>query len=201
MPAAKDVIGTLSQKWDEDNQRVNGEFWFHEEKIPDTIKEKIVNRQPVAISPGFMVDGIEDGVQKGIVYTHVAVLDEEDPRCPLGECGVNLRMDSKEEHLIRYDQKSEVPPEPEKTSEPEPVEAEQEPPEEQEPPQEIEETTEEPAEQKPEVQEQEPEQVQREPEVILPVSQPATEELPEGIRMVDGAYEWVPKAYRQREDE
>jgi len=199
MPSAKDIIGTLSQKWNEERQRVEGEFWFHEESIPDSIREKIVNLEPLAISPGFMIDGIEDGVQKGIVYTHMAVLEEEDPRCPLDTCGINLRMDSKEDaaRLYRFDQKAELeaPAPPEESKEPEPTppveEAAEAPPvEEPEPP----------AEHKPEVQDEPaPEEAvqEREPEVVIPPSV----EVKNDLQKVGKFYEYVPKAYRTKENE
>jgi hypothetical protein len=201
IPSAKDVIGTLNQKWNDNDQRVDGEFWFHEEKIPDTIREKLVNYEPVAISPGFMIDGVEEGVQRGIVYTHLAVLDEDDPRCPLGECGVNIRMDSEGSRQRRLDQKTELPnpPPTEKPPAAEPAETEPQPeptPEPSEP--EVETTP--PAEQKPEVQEQEPEApepVQREPETPIPN---ATIVVEQGdIQDVDGWKTYVPKAYRDKE--
>lgn len=203
MPSAKDVIGTLSQKWSEDRQRVEGEFWFHEEKIPDPIREKIANFEPLAISPGFMIDGIEEGVQKGIVYTHMAILNEEDPRCPLDTCGINLRMDSKdgEERQYRFDEKSELeapepPPEPEKEA----VEVpEKEIPIEISPSVEEEPTTAPepgpPAEPKPE---EVSEVVQeREPEVIIPTPKVVkNSELQK-----DGKYYvYTPKAYRPKEE-
>ena len=201
MPSAKDVIGTVSQKWNEKAQRVEGEFWFHEEKIPESVRDRIVNLEPVSISPGFMIDGIEENVQKGIVYTHVAVLDDEDPRCPLGECGVNIRMDSKEPaRLLRYDQKTELAaPEPDPEPEPEAAEAEPEPAqaEEEAPPVEAEP----PAEQKPEVTEKEAvvEDIPREPEVVIPTSAVARED-DSGLVMVDGAYTYIPKMFRDKKE-
>jgi hypothetical protein len=205
MPSAKDVIGTLSQKWSEDRQRVEGEFWFHEEKIPDPIREKIANFEPLAISPGFMIDGIEEGVQKGIVYTHMAVLDEEDPRCPLGECGINLRMDSKdgEGRQYRFDNKSELeapepPPEPEKEAVEVPekeVPVEVVSPSVEEEPTTAPEITE-PAEHKPE---EVPEVVQeREPEVIIPPSKVVNNNELETDEF--GFKTYVPKAYRPKEE-
>lgn len=199
MPSAKDVIGTVSQKWNEDKQRVDGEFWFHEEKIPESIRDKIVNLEPVSISPGFMIDGIEEGVQRGIVYTHLAVLEDEDPRCPLGECGINIRMDSQDDkRQLRYDQKTDLEapaPEPEPEPEaaeaetaPEPVEEEEEvPPTEKSGP---------PAEQKPEVakEEQAPVKTQREPEVVIPPSVKAPDDS--GLTMIDGKYVYVSKRFR-----
>ena len=197
MPSAKDVIGTLKQNWNDEHQRVDGEFWFNDD-VPDSIKDKIENYEPIPISPGFMIDDIEEGVQRGIVYTHVAVLEDEDPRCPLGECGVNLRMDSKEEMLFRYDQKTELEnPAPEETLEPEPVEAEPEPEIMPTTPrvEVIEEPT--PVEAEPEVIEPVPEEVQREPETIIPVSKPKSS-FPEGMSYDGKTYEYVPKAYRKQ---
>jgi hypothetical protein len=203
MPSAKDVIGTLSQKWSENRQRVEGTFRFHEEKIPEDIREQVANFEPLAISPGFMIDGIEDGVQTGIVYTHMAILDEEDPRCPLTDCGVNLRMDSKEGvRLYRMDQKSELEEAPE---EPPPVEEEAgAPPQEEPAPEETEPEPEKPAEQEPEEVESEDsqavEEIPREPEVVIPTSQPKSSKLPEGMQFVNGRYEYVPRPYRKKED-
>ena len=197
MPSAKDVIGTVSQRWNKDKQRVDGEFWFHEEKIPDSIKDKIVNLEPVSISPGFMIDGIEEGVQRGIVYTHLAVLDDEDPRCPLGECGVNIRMDSKDSREVRYDQKTDLEaPEPEPEKEPEPAEAEPEPQEQAEaPPEEKEEPT---VQENLEVaKEPEPEEIPREPEVVIPVS--SSEKDDSGLSFDGRTYTYVSKRFRDEE--
>jgi len=38
-------------------------------------------------------------------YTHVAVLrDTDDPKCPLGQCGINVRMESNSMTDYRYEQ-------------------------------------------------------------------------------------------------
>jgi hypothetical protein len=195
MPSSKDVIGSVIQKWNEDKQRVEGKFLFHEEKIPESIKGKIVNLEPVSISPGFMIDGIDDGIQRGIVYTHVAVLDDEDPRCPLGECGINIRMDSKDKRELRYDQKTELEAsEPDPEPEPEPVDAEPEPEPVEEPPP-VEE--EEPVLEKQEVAEEVVEEIPSEPEVVIPTS--TTPKDDSGIVVRDGVYEYVPKLFRDND--
>ena len=94
IPRASDFIGTVSQKWNEEKQRVDGDFWFYDE-IPEQIRDKIVNGWPTPISAGFTIDSVQDSAQKGIFYTHVAVLkDGDDPKCPLNKCGVNVRMES-----------------------------------------------------------------------------------------------------------
>jgi hypothetical protein len=126
IPRASDYLGTVTQKWNEEKQRVDGDFWFYDEVLPPDIREKIVNDVPVSISAGYTVDSVEDGVQKGILYSHVAVLDGEDPKCPLGQCGVNVRMEA--DSKIRYEQEapiSDPAPEPEKQEkeDPKPMEA------------------------------------------------------------------------------
>ena len=108
MASSIDVIGTVSQKWDEKNQRVNGEFWFHDDKISDELKQKLVNNVPVSISAGVGMEDVVEGVQTGMYYDHIAILGDEDPICPLGECGVNIRMESKTFNHYRYEQKTEL---------------------------------------------------------------------------------------------
>lgn len=213
VPSAKDVIGTVSQKWSEDKQRVIGEFWFHEEKVPDSIRNKIVNLEPIPISPGFMIDGIgENGEQEGIVYTHLAVLEDEDPRCPLGTCGVNVRLDSKEgPKMVRFDQRTALePPEEAATEKEASIEVEQpaieEQPKKEEAPPVVEEpvadTAETPAEPEPAVQkpeDEEQEEAPREPEVVIPASTSARDDS--GITMVDGKYVYVSKIFRDKHRE
>ena len=104
VPRARDFIGTVSQKWNEEKQRVDGDFWFYDE-TPQEILDRVVNGWPTKISAGFTVDSVENDAQKGIFYTHVAVLkDEDDPACPLGQCGVNVRMESNSDTDYRYEQ-------------------------------------------------------------------------------------------------
>jgi hypothetical protein len=186
---ASDYIGTVTQKWNEEKQRVDGDFWFYDEYLPDHIRERIVNDMPVSISAGYTVDSVEDGVQKGILYSHVAVLDGEDPKCPLHECGVNVRMESSDP--MRYEQEQDIT---------EPKESVSEEKQEESPKPSVTFTAEQftefleviksfapalPAEQKPEVEEPEAEQPEAtpepptqepkvEPEVVIPAERPDT---------------------------
>lgn len=182
IPSAKDVIGTVSQKWDEKTQRVLGEFWFHDDKIPENIRKKLEAYEPIAISGGILIDDVKDGVQEGIIYTHMAVLDGEDPKCPLGTCGINIRTESNPNQKVRFEQKTELvnPKEPEVApavkSEPDVVEEKTE----------IEiPKTEVSAVHKPEVEVKEPvkEEVKLVPEVVIPFGESVPkqwEELPDG---------------------
>ena len=115
LPSESDYIGTVAQKWNEEKQRVEGDFWFYDEHIPPHIRERIVNDVPLKISAGYTVDRIEEGIQKGILYSHIAIIDGGDPKCPLDKCGVNVRMESNSN--LRYEQEQEIdePKEPEVT--------------------------------------------------------------------------------------
>lgn len=124
IPRASDFIGTVNQKWNDAKQRVDAEFWFYDE-VPDEVRDKIVNGWPTPISAGFTVDTIEDSAQKGMFYTHVAVLrDSDDPKCPLGQCGINVRMESNSmTDQYRYEQATDPsdPDRPKKTEAYDPV--------------------------------------------------------------------------------
>ena len=198
-PPASMQIGTVSQKWSEEQQKVIGDFWFYVEKLPEVIAQKIAAGQQIPISTGYMLDSVDaDGVQHGIQYTHCAVLADEDPRCPLGVCGIEYRLNS--ERLYRYNQQTEItPPEPEDTPE-DPVEATEEPapdveavPEapKSDPP--AEETPEESVEQEP------PAQVQVEPETPIPVEVASV--APKPYDEVDGKIVWVPDIFRVKKEE
>lgn len=201
--SAKDVIGTVSQKWNEEHQQVNMEVWAHEEKLTDEEREKFVNLEPIPVSGGFAIDDIgENNEQLGIVYTHVAMLSDEDPRCPLGECGINIRMDSKDGHrLVRFDQKSDLEAPKEPAPEPTPEESEVEPTKEEAPApveEPVADTVETVAEPEPVLENQEVAsedvEIPRESTTIIPAS--TTAKSDPGFRKVDGMYEYTPKAYR-----
>lgn len=121
VPRARDFIGTVQQIPNDEKQRIDGAFWLYDETPPD-ILDKIVNGWPTKISAGFTVDNVEDDVQKGISYTHVAILqDGDDPKCPLGQCGVNVRMESNDDY--RYEQATDPAEEPAEPA-PEPTNSE-----------------------------------------------------------------------------
>ena len=203
-PTASTQIGTVSQKWSEEQQRVLGEFWLFEEKIPEKLRTKIDNGEPIPISAGIMLDAVdEDGTQRGISYTHVAVLEGEDPKCPLDTCGIHMRVES--DRLSRLEQSTDIPP-PEPAAEREeehevaqveapPVEKEEPAPEEPKP--------EAPVEQKPEEEPSEQtqvreEEVRLEPEVVIPVEAPVAQKH---FEVIDGNYVFVPEVFKQKQQE
>ncbi len=203
MPPANMQIGTISQKWSEEEQKVIGEMWLHEEKIPEKLRQKIDNGEAVPISAGIMLDSIDDdGTQRGIAYTHIAIVDGEDPKCPLGVCGMNVRLES--DRLVRLEKSTEItPPEPkaEKEEEAPPTEetevvpdVEPEEPEVEQP------KPEEPAAQKPE-ETDEPapdEEVVLEPEVIIPAE---IVTVRKEFEIIDGKYVFVPQAFKQKQEQ
>lgn len=93
-PKVSDYIGRVDQTWNEEEQVVNAIFSFYDDhwlSIPESIRGKITGGGKLPISAGISVVEVVDGVQKGILYDHVALLrDGENPVCPLGECGVNV---------------------------------------------------------------------------------------------------------------
>ena len=209
-PTASTQIGTVSQKWSEDQQKVLGEFWLFEEKIPEKLRTKIDNGEPIPISAGIMLDAVdEDGTQRGISYTHVAVLEGEDPKCPLDTCGIHMRVES--DRLSRLEQSTDIPP-PEPAAEKE--ENEESPPvkpnlvdggytskevelEAEEPKPEA------PVEQKPEEEPSEQtqvreEEVRLEPEVVIPVEAPVAQKH---FEVIDGNYVFVPEVFKQKQQE
>lgn len=197
IPLARDVIGTVSQRWDAKTEKVIGDFWFYDEKTPENIKKKLQNFEPIPISAGILLDDVKDGIQEGIVYTHMAILDGEDPKCPLGTCGINIRTESNPTQNKRYEQKTElveVPKEVEET----PVKVEVRPDVVETKPKPETPKTEAPAEQKPEVTVAEPvKEVRLVPEVIIPVGQPTVQKEFEVDK--NGWIHFIPRKYKNTE--
>jgi len=206
-PPPEQQIGTVSQKWSEKEQKVLGHFWLYEEMIPERIKDKIANGQQLAISTGYMLDSVdEDGTQRGIDYTHCAILsDDEDPRCPLDTCGIQYRINTQDaDRMYRYQQASELtPPEQDTVEKKKEEEAPLEPASE---PDEAPETEEEapktdtPAAQKTEEtdeQAQDPE-VQPEPENAIPAEIAEVKDKPYDV--IDDKIVWVPDIFKQKEE-
>lgn len=216
-PPASLQIGTISQKINEvrkeknevdlNRSSIEGELWLYPEKISEKLRSRIDNGEKIPISAGTLLDSVdEDGTQRGIQYTHVAILEGEDPLCPLDKCGFGIRLESK--RLMRLEKISEVEPkisekEPEAAPEPEPT-----PDAVEEPAPEVPKSVEAPAEQKPEVhvadeqaKEEAPakKEVVLEPETIIPADLPRSERSKE-FEVVDGNYQFVLPIYRQQED-
>lgn len=111
-PNVSDFIGRVDQTWNEEKDMVEAEFSFyheHWESIPEELQNKIVNYDPLSISAGFSMKEVVNDEQVGILYSHVALLQsEENPICPLGECGINVRRESNEMSNKRLEQSTEL---------------------------------------------------------------------------------------------
>ena len=195
-PTPEQQIGTVSQKWSEEYQKVLGEFWFHEEKIPEALRTKLDNGEHIAISADYDALVDEKNHQSGINYTHVAVLDGENPVCPIEKCGVFERfpfteqLDDLEPPEPKAEKEPEVAPPEEETVVPD-VEPEEPEAEEPKPETPVEQKPEEPDEQAPE------EEVRLEPEVVIPIESAVVQKGPG--EYIDGNYVFVPEIFKQQE--
>ena len=204
-PLPEHIIGTVHQKWFTGQNRAIADFMIFDEKtaqVPPKILEKYTHGEPISISPGIWRDIDRNNIiMRNMTYTHVALLnDGEDPRCPLGTCGVNLRLDSlntdgRQREMILWQKtelKEEIPkePVPEKTPvvEEKPV---------QEP---AKEPQHKPVEEKPEVEIPKKEPVKETPlvpEVIIPV--PASNAPSQEWETHGTTIRYVPRIYRTKE--
>ena len=189
-------IGTVSQKWNEEQQKVLAEFWYHEEKVPDVLRSQIDNGEKIPISAWYLADSIdEDGTLHGMSYSHVGVMDGEDPVCPITECGAFVVAES-QGRLAFVEHATDLEPEKEKEAAPEPEPTPDEVVEEVQ-----EEPKPEPAEQKPEVEDEpaQEEEVILEPETVIPTELPPSQGSKQ-FEVEDGVYRFVLPAYKQKQE-
>lgn len=207
------IIGSVYRKWSKRDNRVNAKVNFHEEKTPEVLKQKIDNGEKIPISAGIFLDSVDDDkIQRGIETTHIAVLEGEDPTCPLDVCGFDIREESGG-RIRRLEQQTdlEAPPA-EKETEASPEETEEAPTEtekvsdikevkteptadpEQPKPEEVPE-----AEISPEVSDEEPEveETPLVPETVIPASTPVAQKPYE---VIDGNYVFVPEIFKQKQE-
>ena len=105
-----DYLGRMIQIANDAKQVIEMVFKPHEEdwdKIPLELQEKLENDMPVAISAAFTCKDMDAEEQEDILYGHAGLLkDTDDPTCPLGTCGINVRMESDNGEIseMRYEQ-------------------------------------------------------------------------------------------------
>ena len=96
--AYKDYIGRVHCVINEDKQVIEGIYKIYDEgwdKLPEHIKEKLENDEPLEISAGFMGKTGSSGKLSQTLHDHIALLVEgEAPVCPLGECGINVHLET-----------------------------------------------------------------------------------------------------------
>jgi len=200
------IIGSVYRKWSNRDKRVNAKVNFYEEKMPAAIRKRIDNGEKIPVSAGIFLDSVdENNIQHGIETTHIAVLEGENPTCPLEICGLDIREESSGSRIRRLEQQTALEPSPPKTAEkeeeatPEPAESagpEQPKPEEVAPEAEIS-----PVAESDEVQEEAEEavveaEVPLEPELVIPASAPAVQKQ---VELIDGVYSFVPEIFKQKE--
>jgi hypothetical protein len=193
-PTPEEQIGTVSQRWCEKTQKVLGEFWFHEEKIPEVLRKKLDNGERIPISAGYDAYVDEDKNQSGLSYTHIAVLDGESPVCPIEKCGIFERLPFTEQldDLTPPEPKAEKEPEVAPPVEEEPVTTEETPiAEEPKPDPPVEQKPEEPDEQATK------EEVRLEPEVVIPIESSVVQKV---FDVIDGNYVFVPDIFKQKQE-
>lgn len=196
------IIGSVYRKWSKKDKRVNAKVNFHEEKTPAALKQKIDNGEKIPISAGIFLDSVdEDHIQRGIETTHIAVLEGENPTCPLEVCGFDIREESNgrirrleqqtELEAPHAEEQAEAPVEPEQavTPDEDPATADPEQPKPEEVPD---------AEISPKVSDEEPkveEEPPLEPEIVIPVSAPAVQK---NFEVIDGNYVFTPDIFKQK---
>ena len=94
-----DRIGTVTQKVNEREKTIDGEFWFFDEpkywgQIPPELKKKIISGQEINLSAGYKVGPIVEGRQTSRQYDHIA-LDVKSPMFNVGITEGDVRMESK----------------------------------------------------------------------------------------------------------
>ena len=97
---------------------------FLKKKCPDWLLQHLRERKPLPVSMYQFVNVGEDREQRDLLFDHIAILANQDPRCPIERCGVGV-YDSK---MTEEPKKEEVTaPEPEQpTTSPEVVQTVQE---------------------------------------------------------------------------
>lgn len=120
-----DRIGSVRQFWNEEEQKMDGEYWFFEEdeywgKIPARLQTLILDdSQPIkTMSGGFRVPKEWDGDYKPRHWDHIAI-DVENPQQNIGIEEGNIRMEELPE-TFRIEETPEIAGKPKETpSEPE----------------------------------------------------------------------------------
>jgi hypothetical protein len=94
-----DRIGTVTQRANEKEKVIEGEFWFFDEpkywsQIPPDLKKKIIGGKAINLSAGYKVGPLVDGRQTSRQYDHIA-LDVTSPMQNVGITEGDVRMESK----------------------------------------------------------------------------------------------------------
>lgn len=108
----KDVLGTISYKYDRKIAKLVGEAYYYDEcfhRLPKHLQDKVYRHENMPISQGFGFTLKDEHILTDMLSHHLAVLTDEKPLCPLDRCGVNVRMESDSTMTnFRYEQRTEA---------------------------------------------------------------------------------------------
>lgn len=98
-----DTIGCVRQIIADDKLRcIRGMGYFTANSLPVPLKDALDNGLTFGVSIGFMAElgeggnfngEIYDYIQKNIQLDHLAICVDSTPRCPIEECGINVKKD------------------------------------------------------------------------------------------------------------
>ena len=86
-------IGVVTQTWNNTQRKAEGVFTLDKGKLPQHMLEKMERGEEIAISAKYEFAEKINGIMTDIEYRHVAILVSENPKCALGQCGVNVGID------------------------------------------------------------------------------------------------------------
>jgi len=109
----KDRIGTVTQRANEEQQVIEGEYWFFEEpeywnKLPKDLQQMILRGDEIKrISAGYRVPKAWEGDYKPRHYDHIAV-DVDNPMQDIGISKGDVRMESNLPEDFRIEETPEI---------------------------------------------------------------------------------------------
>lgn len=113
-----DYVGTVGLRWNDEQQQVDGEFWFFDEKwdsLPEEIKRKLKSNEEIRLSAGYETRTDEQNRQKWRKWDHIA-LGVLNPL--IDNVGVNVRMEEQMPEGFRCEEEPVITGEEEKTEKP-----------------------------------------------------------------------------------
>lgn len=101
-------IGTVTQRPNEKEKVIEGEFWFFDEpkywdQIPPDLKKKILSGKEIGLSAGYKVGPIVEGRQTSRQYDHIA-LGVNNPMMDVGITKGDVRMEAELPNNFRVEE-------------------------------------------------------------------------------------------------
>lgn len=112
-----DYVGTVGLKWNDEQQQVDGEFWFFDEKwhsLPDEIQRKLKANAEIQLSAGYETSTDEQKRQKWRKWDHIAL---GVPRPLIEGVGINMRTEEDLPEGFRCEEEPVISGEKDKTEE------------------------------------------------------------------------------------